>query len=485
MRTLRLVDLSCIFWRHWHGAKGKEADAPFGLALAAVRKILDGADLHGVAIDAGHSFRKEILASYKADRPEKAPAARDQLQDVIDRLEADGVHLLRAEGFEADDVIATATLWALGQPEMGVEIYSSDKDLLALVGGERPVCVVRPFEGDVWRAEQVRAKFGVGPELMTQWLTLVGDKSDAVPGVKGIGAVHATKLLTTYGSIANALKAADQTSEMTPAIRKALVEGVAAIELSRKLIELRVDVPIRCEIVLEPVEPKPVERGKRQFTEEPPTPAPEPAATVVQLPTEPRPVPPPATSTALAVVPKEWKLALEPRGPQDAYTLAETLHGSRLFPALGNVDAVFTVILAGRERGLGAFASLSGFHIIKGKIVMSAQLLVGSILKSGKARYFQMVRSDARVAEYVTHRHGNPEPTRMAFTIEDADLAGLLKPSRSGEPTAWDKMPRTMLRWRCAAELGRCEYPDVVGNCYVPGELDEGDIIDAEFEEAS
>ena len=120
--------------------------------------------------------------------------------------------------------------------------------------------------------------------------------------------------------------------------------------------------------------------------------------------------------------------------------------------------------------------ALRGMHVVKGKVTMSSALMIGLVLRSGLADYFTIVETNAELATYETFRKGGPEggtATRMTFTIAQADKMGLLAPSRSGEPTQWQKDPENMLRHRCAARLARVVYPDVVANVYTPEELED------------
>jgi hypothetical protein len=200
------------------------------------------------------------------------------------------------------------------------------------------------------------------------------------------------------------------------------------------------------------------------------------AATTQQTPapeqrSEPRndaPAQQQADTTALARIPRDWSNALEPCSFRDAWTTAKLLTNSRLF-AVASPEACMAIVMAGRSMGLDAVTSLRGFHIIKGKPVMSADLLVGLVLRSGKAKYFQVTKSTPLVATYRTHRHGDPEPVEFSFSIEDARRAKLSQDSDSN----WSKYPAAMCRHRCSAELARAVYPDVVMNVYVPEEMDE------------
>jgi hypothetical protein len=182
----------------------------------------------------------------------------------------------------------------------------------------------------------------------------------------------------------------------------------------------------------------------------------------------------PGTSTALATVRHErFALALEPSNVSNAYTLAKHLYNSGLFRAHSNPDSIFAVIMTGRTMGLDALTSLRGMHIIEGKPQISAALMVGMVLRSGLAEYFECIESTDERATWETKRVGARKERKESFTMKDADVAGYTRKSNSGKPTQWQKGPRTMLRWRAAAELAREVYPDVVSNVYIPGELEE------------
>ena len=182
----------------------------------------------------------------------------------------------------------------------------------------------------------------------------------------------------------------------------------------------------------------------------------------------------PAAPAAIVLHPDApWQHALETTDLRSTYRLAAAAFESRLFSAYGNAEAVMMAIVMGRELGLPAMTALRAIHVIKGKPVMSAQLIQGLCEQSKACRYFALVESTSELATYETHREGHPAPVRMSFSIDDANTAGLTRPSRSGEPTQWQKMPRTMLRWRCVAELARAVYPDVTMGVYTAEELSE------------
>ena len=169
--------------------------------------------------------------------------------------------------------------------------------------------------------------------------------------------------------------------------------------------------------------------------------------------------------------PAEWERGLEPRSMHDACLLAKRLHDSRMFNGYGSPQAVLSTVLLGRELGLPAMAALRSVHVIEGRHSLSADLMVALVLKSGLAEYFQLVETTDKVCTYETKRRDAPEPQRLSYLIEQAEKADLLKPSRSGKLTAWQKMPKQMLRARCKSELARLEYPDLLAGLYTPEEL--------------
>lgn len=250
MSTIAAIDLAAIYWRHWH-ATGADS-APDAAARATATQVRDIARRHdhaAVCLDSGTSWRREmydgdesavgraICAAYKATRDEKPPAAIDQLRRVREQLDADGLHLLGADGYEADDVIAGVVEWARAANH-SVVIATADKDLGQLVG--EGVTWLRTDNGKTLDAAGVTERYGVGPESLGDWLALVGDKSDNVPGVPGVGAKTAAKLLAAYGSIAGivaALRANDE--RLTGKLRENLEASQEQLGVARLLVSLR------------------------------------------------------------------------------------------------------------------------------------------------------------------------------------------------------------------------------------------------------
>jgi 5'-3' exonuclease len=523
-KKLLLIDLCAIFWWKWHASAGKEIDAAYQYTVGKVKSLARGYDHVAVCSDSVRCFRMDIDPSYKATRPPKNPAAVEQLTRVEESLVSDGLLLWKVDGFEADDVIATAVAAALNYDDtLEVVIAGQDKDLLQLLGHR--VTMHKVTDDRMVTADGVRQAFGVAPDQMRDWLALVGDTSDNVKGVKGVGAKTAAALLQQCGDIEGIFRAVNETDEegqpriKGEAVRRELLAADAVVGTSRKLVTLRRDVPIEFSEVFELRSPKSLRSAGWDSADPdggawndvahpvseplPPIPAPRasspgPVQKPETAPTSAQAAQVPAKRALAAVSPSaqsgsgaivvsdpRWLFALEPPDAKSAYVMATHLFNSRLFANYANEDAIFAVIIAGRSMGLDAMTALRGMHIIEGKPCVSAPLMIGQILRSGKAQYFDLVDSTENVATYETTRVGRPRPVTMSFSMDDARKAKLIKDGKAD--SNWAKYPRTMLRWRAATELARAVYPDVVSNVYTIDEMSNGgasDIMDAEFEAA-
>ena len=202
MSTL-IVDFSAVFWRQWH-ASGNEAvnfakDRAVGQirAWASARDVSEGGVV--IALDAGNNWRKKLWPKYKATRPEKDALALEQLRLCEQELRDEGFVLVRLDGFEADDVIASL----VASIEGFITILTADKDLLQLLS---PLCGMYHLARDkhVYEADVV-AELGIAPNQVAEWLALTGDASDNVPGVTGVGPKSASKLLAKHGTLAGIL----------------------------------------------------------------------------------------------------------------------------------------------------------------------------------------------------------------------------------------------------------------------------------------
>ncbi|GAB6393565.1 MAG: DNA polymerase I [Treponematales bacterium] len=245
---------------------GKNVSALFGFARTLVSllddgvRTLSGAEAPGLrgkprllaaAFDPKEpTFRHKLFAGYKATRQKAPEDLHAQTPLVEEFLSALGVRSLCVPGFEADDIIAT--LAGMCRAE-GREcfILSSDKDLLQLVGGGtaalRPSKTAREDSSrgglpcDLVGPAEVKAEWGVGPEKMLDLLSLTGDSSDNVPGVKGVGDKTAVSLMTRYGSLEAVY---ENLAGIEGAVGRRLAEGRESAFFSRGLIKLNAEVPL-------------------------------------------------------------------------------------------------------------------------------------------------------------------------------------------------------------------------------------------------
>ena len=242
-----LIDGSGFIFRAFHALPpltrpdGTPVNAVLGF-VNMVSKLVEEteADRLAVIFDAGRiSFRNELYPAYKANRPEPPPELIPQFSIIRQATEAFSLPCIQHEGFEADDIIATYTRLAL---EAGAEvtIVSSDKDLMQLI--EDRVSLYDGLKGRTFRVDAVREKFGVEPSRLGDLLALAGDSSDNVPGVPGIGPKTAAELLGRYGNLENLLAHCEEIKQ--PKRRQTLIENSESARLSRRLVQLRDDVPI-------------------------------------------------------------------------------------------------------------------------------------------------------------------------------------------------------------------------------------------------
>lgn len=172
--------------------------------------------------------------------------------------------------------------------------------------------------------------------------------------------------------------------------------------------------------------------------------------------------------------------------------MAKHLHASNLYEKkFSSTQAIWTVILLGREHGLSALSALQSMTLIEGKVEMDAGLIVAKVLRSGAAKYFTLVESDDEHATWKTWRVGDEEPMSMSFTIREAERRGVFvvrdgrRVTKWGKESNWERMPDVMCMWRAATKLARAKYSDVVRGLYGTGEIREAaQVVDAEFEAA-
>ena len=204
---VHLVDGTYELFRHFYGLRRfhKNDDPPFGAVIGVLHTVLQmietGATYVGVATDhVIESFRNRLWADYKTGEGVE-PALLAQFHPLEDALAAMGVAVWPMTELEADDALASAA-WIAAEDDRveKVCIWTPDKDLAQCVSGDRVVQVDRKSH-KIRNAAGVREKFGVEPGLIPDFLALVGDAADGYPGIPGIGAVTAARLLNEHGTI--------------------------------------------------------------------------------------------------------------------------------------------------------------------------------------------------------------------------------------------------------------------------------------------
>jgi 5'-3' exonuclease len=205
--VIDLIDGTYELFRHFYGLRRftKGADRPYGAAVAVLNGVLQMIenDVTHVGVATDHvieSFRNELWAGYKTGEGIE-PALFAQFHPLEEGLAAMGVAVWPMIELEADDALASAAQLASKDKRVElVRIWTPDKDLAQCVRDNRVVQVDRKGKA-VRGAADIRAKFGVEPALIPDFLALVGDAADGYPGIKGIGAVGAARLLNIHGPI--------------------------------------------------------------------------------------------------------------------------------------------------------------------------------------------------------------------------------------------------------------------------------------------
>jgi DNA polymerase-1 len=246
VKTLLLVDGSSYLYRAFHALpdlrnrNNEPTGAIYGVLnmLRRLRREHD-ADYIGCVFDAkGKTFREELYPQYKANRPPMPEDLARQIEPLKEAIEALGWPLLEVEGVEADDVIATLCREAQARG-MRCVVSTGDKDLAQLVGPN--VVLVNTMTNETLDEAGVRAKFGVPPERVLDYLTLIGDAIDNVPGVDKVGPKTAAKWLQQYGSLEAVMARAE---EIPGVAGENLRRALEWLPKARELLAVRRDVPL-------------------------------------------------------------------------------------------------------------------------------------------------------------------------------------------------------------------------------------------------
>ncbi|MCE0721961.1 MULTISPECIES: DNA polymerase I [Legionella] len=243
---LILIDGSSYFFRAFHAlppltnSKGQPTGAIYGVANMIKKLIKDyQPEELAVVFDAkGKTFRDEWYPEYKAHRPPMPQELSSQFAPLIQLLESMGLPILIIEGVEADDVIGTLAKQATEQG-IPVVISTGDKDMAQLVNEH--ITLINTMSNTILDIGGVKEKFGITPAQVIDYLTLIGDSVDNIPGVTKCGPKTAVKWLTEYHSLDNLIRHAD---EIGGKIGEYLRASIPQLPLSQKLVTIKTDVDL-------------------------------------------------------------------------------------------------------------------------------------------------------------------------------------------------------------------------------------------------
>ncbi len=246
MTDLVLIDGSSYLYRAFHAlpaltnSQGEPTGALHGVLTMILKLLREEQPAHvAVVFDApGKTFRDDIYADYKATRPPMPDELRSQVQPILDAVEAMGLPLLQVDGVEADDVIGTLCARARDRG-LKVLVSTGDKDLAQLVTDE--VTLINTMNDTRMDRDAVKAKFDVWPEQIVDYLALVGDSSDNIPGVPKVGPKTAAKWLNEYHSADGIVEHGE---DIKGKVGESLRDNVDSLRLSRELATIRTDIEL-------------------------------------------------------------------------------------------------------------------------------------------------------------------------------------------------------------------------------------------------
>lgn len=251
-KKLALIDGSGFIFRAFHAlpplvnSKGLQTNAIFGFTRM-VLSLIDNLDIDYVAVvfdKHRQNFRNDIYSEYKANRPDVPEELIYQFELIRESVAALNIEMLEKEGFEADDIIATYTDMADKQG-LEVVIISSDKDLMQLIKSPK-VYMYDPVKKKYIKEAEVMTKFGVTPDKLIYAQALIGDSTDNVPGVKGLGPKTAAKLINQYETLAGIYNNIESITSKD--LKEKLLINKTSAFISLELVTLRKDVELNTPI---------------------------------------------------------------------------------------------------------------------------------------------------------------------------------------------------------------------------------------------
>ena len=254
--TLYLIDGHALAYRmyfaltavggsqRWQTSKGEPTAGIYGFARELLRIIeQEKPEYLAVAFDVGKTFRDKLFPEYKGTREKMPDDLRPQIERIREMVDAFNIPRLEMEGFEADDVLGSVARIAADQG-LGVKIVTGDRDLLQLVNKRTTVYLAGDDQSYV-RDEDVVKKLGVLPKQVVDYKAIVGDKSDNIPGVAGVGEKTAIKLLETYQTLDGIY---EHIAEIEKRWKTKLEDSKENAYLSRDLAQIKTDLDIKLDL---------------------------------------------------------------------------------------------------------------------------------------------------------------------------------------------------------------------------------------------
>ncbi|HEY5901201.1 MAG TPA: DNA polymerase I, partial [Anaerolineales bacterium] len=252
--TLYLIDGHALAYRmyfalsasgssstRWQTSTGEPTAGVYGFARELLR-ILDQEkpEYLAVAFDTGRTFRDDIYPAYKGTRAKMPEELNPQITSIREMVDIFNLLRLEMEGYEADDVLGSAARMAAARG-LGVKIVTGDRDLLQLVDERTVVYLAGDDKTYITPEDVLNSKFQVRPDQVVDYKALVGDTSDNIPGVHGVGEKTAVALLHKYGTLDNIY---DHLEEIEPRWRAKLEQDKKSAYMSRDLASIRLDLPV-------------------------------------------------------------------------------------------------------------------------------------------------------------------------------------------------------------------------------------------------
>ncbi len=251
MKKLLIIDGNSILNRAFFGIRaltdknGRFTNAIFGLSNVLYRELTALApDYAAIAFDVhAPTFRKELYDAYKVNRHGMPEELHAQLDDAKYCAECMGFCRMELPGYEADDILGTVSAMTEDNPDLHVYVLSGDRDLLQLISPRVSVLLAGNTETALFDRDAFFAKYGVEPEQFVDVKALMGDSSDNIPGVPGVGEKTALRLIATHGSLDKVYENLDA-PDITKGLRAKLEAGRELAYLSKKLVTILRDAPI-------------------------------------------------------------------------------------------------------------------------------------------------------------------------------------------------------------------------------------------------